>query len=341
MAESKRGKRVRYVTPTKLKQLNPDNVKVYEQYLRSKTSRNKDVAGTTYKTYRSYFNIFLCFILEHYDNRHILEEELLEDEMIDVMEHFIEFLQDELNNNKKTINTKLSAVSSFYHWCVKRRKIRAHPFDGRLERMQGANDEKIINEHFLTIDEVEEIVDTLDIEATSPVGKYDMIDQVIWNIAYDSACRIGALSSLTVSSLDMDKKAFIGIREKRGKIVNIPFSPQTAEIIKKYLEYREQMGIECDALFHRSKGDEWGGMSSQAIHNRIKKIGLILGIDDFRPHSIRKTRINHVYKKDVNLAKELANHSSLDTTARFYTEKEDATDIFNKILALDEEDEQG
>lgn len=330
----KRGARVRYVTPTKLKQINPENIKVYEQYTRSKTSRNKDVAKTTYKTYSSYFNIFLCFILEHYDNRYILEEDLVEEDMIDIMEHFIMFLQEELNNNKKTINTKLSAVSSFYHWAVKRRKIKGHPFDGRLERMQGANDEKIIAEHFLSMDEVDEIVDVLR-EAENTLSKYDKIDQLIWHIAYDSACRIGALEKLTVSSLDFDRNCFVNIREKRGKIVNIPFSPQTAKLIREFLDQREILGIDCDALFYRSKAGEWGGMSPQAIHNRIKRIGLILGVDDFRPHSIRKTRINHVYKKDVNLAQQLANHDDMSTTQKFYTEKEDQSDVFSRILELD------
>lgn len=330
----KRGKRVRYVTQAKKDKLNKDSLKVYNQYIRSRVSKNKDVASTTYKTYQSYFNIFLCFLLEYYDNQYILDEEWLEDEILDVMEHYIIFLQDELNNNKKTINTKLSAVSSFYHWAVKRRKIRAHPFDGRLERMENANEEKIISEHFLTIDEVDEVKDVL-AESNNPITKYDKIDEIIWNIAYDSACRIGALTTLTVSSLNLEKKKFENIREKRGKIVDIPFTQYTADVLKEYLEQRELLGIDTDMLIYVKSGNEWQGMSTQSIYARIKKIGHILGIDDFRPHSIRKTRINHVYQKDVNLAQTLANHESLETTSRFYSEKEDQSDVLNKIEALE------
>ena len=128
-----RGKTVRYATKARMARVNPDNIRDYEQYIRSNTVKNRDVANTTYKVYRSYFNIFMCFILEYHDNFYILDEEILEEEMIDIMEDFMSFLQTELNNNKKSINTKLSAVSSFYHWAARRRKIKAHPFDGKLQ----------------------------------------------------------------------------------------------------------------------------------------------------------------------------------------------------------------
>ena len=39
------------------------------------------------------------------------------------------FCIDVLKNNKKVINTKVSAVSSFYGWSVKRKLIKYHPFD--------------------------------------------------------------------------------------------------------------------------------------------------------------------------------------------------------------------
>lgn len=329
-----RAKTVRYATEARKAKINPDNIKAYENYLRSSTIKNRDVANTTYKTYESYFNIFLCFIAENWDNFYILDEDFLEENMIDVMESYIEFLQTELHNAKKSINTKIASVSSFYGWALKRRKIKAHPFDGRLDRMKGAQDEKIISVYFLDKNQVNDIVAELSI-AGEEGSDYDLIDKLIWHVAFDSACRIGALHNLTVSSFDENNLAFLNIREKRGKRVSVPITPETHEIYKEFLKWREEQGVDCDELFPVKVKGVWQGMSKQSLYTRIKKIGYIVGLGDFRPHCIRKTRLNMIGEHDINLAKQLANHESLDTTARFYMKQKDQSDTLQAIMALE------
>lgn len=336
-----RAKAIRYATKERMAKVNPENLKIYESYIRSNVIKNKDVANTTYKVYRSYFNIFLCYVMEYHDNFYVLDEEFIEDNMVDVMEEFMAFLQEDLGNNKKSINTKVAAVSSFYMWAAKRRKIRSHPFDGRLDRIKGAQDEKIISVYFLDKDEVSAIVNELS-RVNDSSCKYDQMDRLLWHISFDSACRIGALTGLKVSNLELDRLRFVDVREKRGKIVNIPFTPETGEMIKEFIKQREAEGVDCDELFYVKRGGEWNGMSKQSIYNRIRNLGHIIGIGDFRPHCIRKTRLNMVAKLDINKAKTLANHSSLDTTSRFYTEKEDASDTLEDIMALEKKaDEKG
>lgn len=283
--------------------------------------------------------------MEEYENFDLLDEDYMEEmdvDMVEVMEDYIGFLQEKLNNGKKTINTKISAVSSFYTWALKRRKIKTHPFDGRLDRMSGAQDEKLISEYFLDADEVK-VIETELAKANEVNSKYDMQDRVMWHVAFDSACRIGALGGLKVSNLELENRRFVNIREKRGKIVSIPFSPSTALIIEEFMRQRELMGVDCDDIFYVKRGGEWAGMSKQSIYNRIVKMGYAIGVEDFRPHCIRKTRLNMVAKLDINKAKDLANHESLDTTSRFYTEKEDAVNTFDSIMELEQQskDEKG
>ena len=328
-------KRVRYATKARLEQINPDNVKEYQRYLKTSIVKNRDVAKTTYKVYESNFNIFLCFIMERWDNFDILDEEFLDENMIDVMEDYIVFLQEELGNNKKTINNKIAAVSSFYMWAAKRRKIKSHPFENKLDRMKGANDEKIIAEYFLSLEEIEEIGQELSLVDEEGATDYDKQDQIMWHIAYDSACRIGALKGLKISNLDLEGNRFVGVREKRGKIVSVPFTDETRALLEQFVEYREAKGVDCDELFFVQLGGEWKGMSTQSIYNRVVKIGHIVGLGDFRPHCIRKSRINQVAKFDINLAKTLANHESLDTTSRFYTEKKDQSETLDSIIELE------
>lgn len=311
--------------------VNPKNLKIYDRYLKSRTIQNSDVKGTTYKVYHSYMNIFMCYIAEEWDNFYLLDENFIEDEMLDVMESYMAFLAEECGNGKKVINTKLSAVSSFYIWATKRRLIKNHPFDGKLDRIKGAQDEKRISVHFLHKEETDLITETLAQDKTT-LNKYDRQDELIWNIAFDSACRIGALQRLSVSDLDLSRNVFTDIREKRGKIVDIPFTDRTKQMIIEYLEWRKENGIETDAFFYNREGER---MSKQALALRIRKIGEIVGIGDFRPHSIRKSRLNQIGQTgNIELAKELAHHESMDTTSRFYMEKKDASETLKEINNL-------
>ena len=322
---------VRYATKARMAKVNPKNLKIYDRYLKSRTIQNSDVKGTTYKVYHSYMNIFMCYIAEEWDNFYLLDEDFIEDEMLDVMESYMAFLAEECGNGKKVINTKLSAVSSFYIWATKRRLIKNHPFDGKLDRIKGAQDEKRISVHFLHKEETDLITETLAQDKTT-LNKYDRQDKLIWNIAFDSACRIGALQRLSVSDLDLSRNVFTDIREKRGKIVDIPFTDRTKQMIVEYLEWRKENDIETDAFFYNREGER---MSKQALALRIRKIGEIVGIGDFRPHSIRKSRLNQIGQTgNIELAKELAHHESMDTTSRFYMEKKDASETLKEINNL-------
>jgi len=322
---------VRYATKKRMAKVNPKNIKIYDRYLKSRIIHNSDVKDTTYKVYQSYMNIFMCYIAEEWDNFYLLDEDMLEDEMLDVMESYMAFLAEECGNGKKVINTKLSAISSFYIWATKRGMIKSHPFDGKLDRIKGAQDEKRISVHFLHKDQIELIRKTLEEDVTT-LNKYDYQDQLIWNIAFDSACRIGALYRLSISKLDLDNNVFTDIREKRGKIVKVPFTDYTKKLIIKYLKWREENDIETDAFFFNPRLER---MSKQALSLRIRKIGEIVGIGDFRPHSIRKSRLNQIGQTgNIELAKELAHHESMDTTARFYMEKKSEAETLKEINNL-------
>jgi integrase/recombinase XerC len=74
---------------------------------------------------------------------------------IDIIEGYMAFCQDVLLNHKKKVNNKIAAISSFYLWSVKRRLIEFHPFDKRVDRMKGANEEHIINSYFLNDEQIE------------------------------------------------------------------------------------------------------------------------------------------------------------------------------------------
>ncbi len=311
--------------------INPENRRAYDKYLQSQIIKNRDVKETTYKVYRNYMDHFMVYLMEDWENIHLYSEEFI-DNAVDIMEGYIGFCQDKLYNNKKVINTKLSTVSSFFVWSLKRKLVDKHPFDKQLDRMKGANDEKIIASHYLDEEQTTFITEELKTDK-----KYDIQDRLIWGIMYDSANRVGAISKLTLSSLDLDNMVFEDIREKRGKMVEVVFEEDTKQLLEEWLELRKDMdNLEVDALFITKMNGEYRPMTKGTIQSRVKKIGHILGIDDFRSHSIRKTTLNQIYEStgDLSLASEYANHNSLDTTKQSYIRPQSKTEMREKLAEL-------
>ena len=324
--------KVRYCTPERIAKINPDNTEKYEKYLRSCIVKNRDVQDTTYNVYKNYFQQFLVYLSEQWDNIDLYSEDFMEN-AVDIMEGYMAFCQDTLDNHKKIINTKLSAVSSFYIWSAKRGLIKYHPFQGKLDRMKGQNEETVISSYYLTEEQVETIRERLKLREG-----FDIQDQLIFEIAYDSANRIGALDKLTLSSLNLDEMISEGIREKEGYIVDVVFEDYAKELLEEWLTMREKDydKMKTDALFLTFYNGEWRKMSKVTIYNRIRKMGKIVGINDFRPHCIRKSRLNNIYEEtgDLALAAGLANHKSVETTRSFYTKKKTKAEIRDKINAL-------
>lgn len=338
MAEQKRVYK-RYFTKDKIAKINQKSVKAYDKYLRSNIIKNKDVKETTYKVYQNYFNQFLVYLEEEWENIFIHDDEFMKD-AVDIMEGFIGFCQDTLGNNKKVINTKLSAVSAYYIWAVKRKIIDVHPFDRKLDRMKGANDEKLISHYFLTRDQVDTVTNFLHEDYKKEKGrKYDIQDLLIWHIMVDSANRNGAISKLTLSSLDLEEMMFVDIREKRGKMVEVAFEEEAKLLIQEWLEMRKNMdNCEVDSLFIVKHGGEYKKMSQTSIYMRVRKIGHILGLQDLHPHCLRKTKGNLIVEDtgDLTLAQEFLNHSDVSTTQKHYVKPKSKAEIRAKLKAMKE-----
>lgn len=322
--------KIKYFTQEKIKLINPKNLEYYEKYLKSNILKNKEVKDTTYYTYETFMRHFLVFLAEEWDNVDLYSEEFFKD-AIDIMESYMAFCQDTLQNNKKVINTKVSTVSSFYGWSVKRKLIDYHPFAGKIERMKGASDERITKDYFLTDEQVNTIAKEL--ESNS---KYDIQDRILFHLALDSGNRIGAISKLTLSALDLENGLFENIREKRGKRVEVVFDDKCKELIEQWLETRKEMdNLTVDSLFMSRYDGMYKSMSRGTLQRRSTDIGKIVGIEDFHMHCFRKTSINNVMllTNDIEMAKEHAGHKSTDTTL-IYVKPKSKTEIREKLKEL-------
>lgn len=322
--------KIKYFTEEKKALINSKNIKLYDKYLKSNIIKNKEVEGSTYKVYKNYFTQFLVYLAEEWDNVNLYDNEFFEN-AIDIIEGYMGFCVDTLKNNKKIINTKVSTISSFYAWSVKRRIIDFHPFDGKITRMQGASDERITKDYFLTDEQIEKIAYELDHN-----DKFDMQDRILFHIAMDSANRVGALSKLTLSSLDLDNGVFENIREKRGYRVEVVFDEVCKAYIEKWLEMRKEMdNLEVDSLFISYYRGEYRPTGMATLQAKSKKFGQIVGIEDFHMHCLRKSSIDRLMRLsgDIEMAKQHANHKSTDTTL-LYIKPKSKTEIREKLKEL-------
>lgn len=328
-------KRVKYFTPERKALISEENIKLYDAYLKANIRSNKDVKDTTYKVYKNFMEHFLVYIAEDWDNISLYSEDFIEN-AVEIMEGYIDFCQDTLLNNKKVINTKISTVSSFFVWSLKRKLVPKHPFDKQLDRMRGTKDEKIISVYYLDEEEQKLVTDTL--ESKYKEGKeYDIQDLLIWKIMLDSANRVGAISKLTISTLNKKLNIFEDIREKRGKIVEVAFSDETRKFVDEWLEMRKEMDdLKVDSFFITKHNGEYRPMTKSTIQRRIKIIGHILGLEDFRSHCIRKTTLNQIYKDTGNLdyAAAMGNHESVETTRQAYIKPKSKAEIMAEINKL-------
>lgn len=330
-------KRVKYFTKEKKALISDKNRKLYDRYLKSNIVSNRDVKDTTYLVYQNNMEHFMVYLAEEWDNIGLYSDELMED-AVDILEGYMLFCQEVLFNNKKTINNKIAAVSTFYWWSVKRDYIDRHPFDKRIDRMKGANEERIISDYFLNDEQIQEIEEGLKDES-----KYDIQDRIIWHIMLDSCNRVGAIGKLSLSSLDLENMMFTNIREKRGYRVEVAFTETTKRLIEEWLKLRKDMdNLEVDSLLITLYGGEYRRMTAGTIQARVKRMGHIIGLDDFRSHCIRKTGLNNIYEKtnNIELAAEMGNHKSIETTRSAYIRPKSKAEVREQIRAAMEQAEK-
>ena len=80
------------------------------------------------------------YLHKYEGNRYLLSDDTLK-RIIEVLERYIIYCRG-LGNNNRTINGKITAISSFYKWAVRRDLIKHHPFRDKLDRLKVTEQDK-------------------------------------------------------------------------------------------------------------------------------------------------------------------------------------------------------
>jgi len=307
-------KRITYATPEKLAKVNPKNVELIRKYF---VFKNMNLSDSSKTSYQSDFNQWLVYIMENYENRYILDiidEDV--DDMIDLLEDFVAFCTSVLGNNERRIQRRMSSISSFFLYLRKKRKIRENPIDF-LDRPKVSTGEKLqIKQTFLTKEQVEEIRKGL-----KEIG--DLQLELFFEFGLSTMARANAISNVKIEQINFEKNRVEDVLEKEGYRVTLFPSQRTMDLIKQWLKYREEQGIENEYLFITKYGGQWKKVEKSTLQSSwIKKIGNIIGIPELHCHDLRHSGSNLLYHsgmklEDVSL---LLNHKGTDVTKNHYLE---------------------
>ena len=305
------------------------NAQIYVEYLNSCVAKNEATKNTTYKTYFNNMKQFVEYIKKYENNRYLLSKDTLKI-IVSVLERYIRYCREAKGNNARTINNKITAISSFYIWAVKRDLIATHPFRDKLDRLKVTDVEKRRNSYYLTNKEIIEINIKMQMEKN-----FNLQDRIIFNLIIDTACRISALQSIRIDNINLEQGIISGIVEKEQKIVEFAVFEETVSLIKEWLECRKKNKIDCEYLLVTKYNGVFKQMSKSTIRDKVRKIGKLVGIENLYPHSLRKTSINLIAKTaGIDLASEFANHSGTDVTKKHYIKKTTAKDRKSKLLEI-------
>lgn len=216
--------------------------------------------------------------------------------------------------SKATSARELSALRTFFRWCVRREILKANPAEGiatpkRAKKLPA----------FLSPDQSESLMES---GGADKDPHRDLRNRVILELLYGSGLRLSEAASLELRDIDLSSR-LLHIREgKGGKDRVVPFAEVTADLLREWLEARKALlaGVKagtCTALLVSRQGR---GLSSRHIARIVKHYARSAGLpEEISPHALRHSFATDLLTggADLRAIQELLGHASLSTTQRY------------------------
>lgn len=208
----------------------------------------------------------------------------------------------------------LSALRSFFGWCIIEGERKEDPCDGVDAPKIGRYLPDV-----LSVEEVEIIIGAVD-----PAAPGGVRDRAILEVLYGCGLRVSELAALRISQVYLDE-GFVQVIGKGDKQRLVPLGDMAADAVRAWLAVRPVPRPDCrDILFLGRFG---AGMSRIAVFNVVKKYAKKAGIrKDVSPHTFRHSFATHLVENgaDLRIVQEMLGHESILTT-EIYTHIDSAT----------------
>ena len=214
----------------------------------------------------------------------------------------------EKGEESRSINRKMSALRSFYKFCLREEAIEVSPMQGIKSLKQPKELAKFVPEH--------------DIEKVRFEGEGDfkvVRDELLFEMLYQTGMRQAELRGLKDS--DVDKMAMqIKVLGKRNKERIIPISRQLLEMTENYKKVRDEQFPERENV-NLLVNDRGEAMSPYFVYRVVHKIlEGVTTLEQKSPHVLRHTFATHLLNEgaDIRAIQKILGHSSLSST-QIYT----------------------
>ena len=227
--------------------------------------------------------------------------------IIDLTEAEIRDLLPRLRQNigAATLGRFLSAIRSFYRYYRQQGLIEINP----VANISAPKTSKKLPTTF----DVDQIIAILDSLSERKGAKWMLLrDIAIFELLYSSGLRLSELTSLNMSSINMQEKQ-LSVIGKGNKNRIVPFGEKAKSALQQYLNYKETLNAKDRlALFLSNRLTR---ISNRTIQDKLTKVGNSLGIK-IHPHKFRHSFASHILESssDLRSVQELLGHSNLSTT---------------------------
>lgn len=299
MNESKR-RYVLYATNEKLNLVNKKNKEHIKKYF----SLKENLSESSKKSYMSDFNQWLVYVFENYENQDILK--INEEDSVDLIEDFTAFCTSILGNNDRRIQRRFSSISSFYSTFKKINKIKENPINclNRPKIVKGENIQ--IKQNFLTKAQLFKIRKGLkEIDETQL--------ELFFEFALSTMARGNAISNILIDQIDFDKCIVNDVEDRQGHKITLFPSERCMHLIKKWINERNNLGIENEYLFIARYGGVYNNVKKQTLQTSwIKKIGRLIDLHELSLSDLRHSGANLLFQEGLPLEilSKLLNNSS-------------------------------
>ena len=209
------------------------------------------------------------------------------------------------NNKPKSIQRHLSSAKGFFRFLKKNNLISSSPFE-LVTAPKSSNTLPDI----LSPEDVEQLLNF------KPSNTIEIRDMAIVELMYSSGLRVSETVNINISDFE-ENMSFLRVIGKGSKTRLVPMGRFAINAINNWLNEREKISNNTDALFLNSKGSR---LSVRSIQLRLKKMAIKQGLPPVHPHMLRHSFATHMLESsgDLRTIQELLGHSSLSTT-QIYT----------------------
>jgi len=199
-----------------------------------------------------------------------------------------------------TANKEFRTVSAAFNRAVRRGQLRENPAAGIKQIREPEREIRV-----LSPDEVEKLLNTC------PSARW----RALVALGVTTGMRLGEMLALRWKDVDVEDMV-VRIRNtpdhrtKSGKHRDVPLGAEALDLLRR-------LGRKGEFVFHTSTGKPWDNNLQTGFRSIVERAG----IEYCSLHDLRRTFISHLAMADVNAAvvKELAGHSSIVTTQKYYT----------------------